>query len=142
MQSIQLTDNSIQVNIPQRKSSQSVVTKMKCHVTSSTTHEVLISKDISYKSYKDIYSGEKTKVNLGYNYLRLSLIVENNSLKQIEREPINNMHGEFSDMPLDWEIFLKFFSIHNIEPNWLDCNFTWGWYDETLGGWNGCMGKV
>ena len=150
MRSLQLINNSIQVNIPQRKSSQSVVTKMKCQVTSSTTHDVLISKDISYKSYKDICSEEKTNVNLGYNNDCFTIDtgkycpfkVENNSLIQSERFPFNYIHGEFSDMPLDWEIFSKFFTLYNIEPNWLDCNQTWGWYDEELGGWTGCMGKV
>ena len=60
-------DNSIQVHIPRNKSSQSYVTQMKCQANSNTTHEVLISKEIDYKSYREICSGEPAKkVNLGY----------------------------------------------------------------------------
>ena len=73
-------DNFIQVDIPRQKSSQSFVTKMKCQVTSRTTHDVLISKKISYKSFKEICSGEKKKINLCYWGNWQSFKVENNSL--------------------------------------------------------------
>ena len=52
------------------------------------------------------------------------------------------MKGNDPQFSKEWEIFSKFFSTHNIEPNWLDCKMTWGWYDEELGGWTGCIGKV
>ena len=45
-------------------------------------------------------------------------------------------------MSLDWEVLSKFISKYNIDQNWLDCNETYGVYDEDLGGWTGCMGKV
>ena len=122
------------------------VTKMKCRVTSRQTHDVLISNEISYKSYREICSGEKTKVNLGYNeiigYDEILLKVENNSLVYSPRKPKDNIYGIFTAMAYDWEVLNKFFEIHNIEPNWLDCESTWGWYDEDLGGWTGCLGKV
>ena len=58
-----------------------------------------------------------------------------------------DIHGKFSNMPLDWEVLSPFFSIHNIEPNWLYCNWDFGYYDANwtgtgLGGWTGCAGKV
>ena len=107
---------------------------MKCEVTSNTTHDVLISKEISYKSYKEICSGEPKKVNLGYNNEPAILEVKNNTLVHIPRKPKNYMYGVYSSLPYDWEVLSKFFSIHNIEPNWLDCNDTYGWYDDDLGG--------
>ena len=115
---------------------------MKCQVTSDTTHHVLISKEIlSSKSYKEICSGETKKVNLGYNNHWAIMKVENNTLIDW---PIfsNRIFGKSSVMSNGWEVLSKFFSIHNIEPYWLDCNFTWGWYDVELGRWTGCMGKV
>ena len=122
------------------------MTKMRCQVTSNKTHGILISKEISYKSYREICSGEKTKVNLGYNeiigYDEILLKVENNSLVYSPRKPKDNIYGIFTAMAYDWEVLNKFFEIHNIEPNWLHCNYTYGWYDEDLGGWTGCMGKV
>ena len=111
---------------------------MKCQVSSNTTHDVLISKEISYKSYKEICSGEPKKVNLGFN--DASLWVWNNTLMPWPKWP--KVYGKYSEMSENWEIFYKFFSIHNIEPNWLNCYNTWGNYNETLGGWTGCMGKV
>ena len=69
------------------------------------------------------------------------MIVENGTLMEgIPHQ--KNIFGDWPQMSEDWEVLSKFISIHNIEPNWLDCDFTWGWYDEDLGGWTGCMGKV
>ena len=102
----------------------------------------MISKDISFKSYKEICSGEKKKVNLGYWGNWGGLKVENNSLVHIPRKAGDYIHGKASVMPYDWEVLSKFFSIHNIEPNWLHCNFSAGYYDEDQGGWTGCMGQV
>ena len=115
---------------------------MKCEVTSNTTHNGLISKEISYKSFKEICSGEPKKVNLGFNYDEKFFKVENNTMVHIPRKRKDYLPDFQSTMPYDWEVFSKFFSIHNIEPNWLDCNYTYGWYDEDLGGWTGCLGKV
>ena len=115
---------------------------MKCEVTSNTTHGVLISKDIRFKSYQEICNGEKKKVNLGYWGNWVSFKIENNSQVQLPREVGDNINGLYSNMPYEWELFFKFFSIHNIEPNWLYCNETYGWYDEELGDWTGCVGQV
>ena len=114
---------------------------MKCQLKSKTTHDVLISKEISYKSYKDICSGEKKKVNLGYNNDYNILKVENNTLMPYPPHG-THLHGEISAVSYVWEILSTFISIHNIEPNWLNCGFSWGWYSAELGGWTGCMGKV
>ena len=130
----------IQVHLPLEVSSQSFVTKMKCQVTSNTTHDVLISKDISYKSYKEICSRESKKVNMGFRNSKEGMIVENSTLMEIPKQTF--IFGKSSLMSKDWEVLAKFFSIHNIEPNWLHCNFTLGHYDEELGGWTGCVGKV
>ena len=135
-------DNSIQVHFPFQKSSQSFVTKIKCQVNSNTTHDVLISKEVSWKSYREICNGEPRKVNLGYLIDPSGVEIENNSLLHSPRGPKNYMYGHSPEMALDWEVLSMFFSIYNMEPNWLDCNYTYGWYDEDLGGWTGCIGKV
>ena len=114
---------------------------MKCQVTSKTPHDVLINKKVSYKSYKEICSGEKKKVNLGFN-TDWYFLMNDDSMVEIARKPENYMKGKYSSMTYDWEILSKFFAIHNFEPNFLDCNGIWGRYDEDLGVWTGCMGKV
>ena len=114
---------------------------MKCQVTSNTTHDVLISKEITYKSYKEICSGEPKKVNLGYLGNDQWFKVENNKL--LPYPPLGtDLYGVYSAMSYNWEVLSKFFSLYNIEPNWVHCNYIFGYYDEELGGWTGCMGKV
>ena len=117
---------------------------MKCEATSNTIHDVLLSKEIPYKSFKEICSGEPKKVNLGHWGDWWNMKVENNSLVTIKKDKgYYYIPGQdSSNMALDGELLSKFFSIHNIEPNWLNCGFSWGWYDEELGEWTGCMGKV
>ena len=113
---------------------------MRCEVTSNTTHDVLISKEISYKSYKEICSGKQKKVNIGFYNDKERMIVENNTLMEIPKQEF--IFGKWSQMSQAWEVLSKFFSLHNIEPNWLDCEGITGRYDEDLGGWTGCVGKV
>ena len=116
--------------------------KMKCEVTSTTTHEVMLSKEISVSGhYKDICRGEPKKVNIGYNNDRNYMWVENNTL--IPGIPASDdFIGEEPSFANTWEVLLSFFSLHNIEANWLNCHWSWGWYNEELGGWTGCVGKV
>ena len=132
----------IQIHIPGRRSSKSFVFKMKCQLTSSTTHEVMISKDIKVPSYKDICGGEPRKMNLGYNnqWQKWIIRVENNTL--MHHPPKQYVYGNSTDMSHDWEVLEKFFILHNIEANWLDCKMSWGGYDKNIGAWTGCMGKV
>ena len=114
---------------------------MKCQVNSKSSNYVLISK-ISYKSYKEICSGEPKKVNLGHLGNWDGMKVENNSMVHIPKKLKHNIHEKYSAMPYDWEVLSKFFSLHNIVPNWLHCNYIAGHYNDTLGGWTGCMGQV
>ena len=116
---------------------------MKCEINSRISYNVLISNEIIYKSYKEICSGEKKKVNLAHLGNWGGFKVENNSMVHIPRKLRKYVHGiRYSAMPYGWEVFSKFFSFYNIEPNWLHCDFTYGHYDEDLGGWTGCLGMV
>ena len=115
---------------------------MKCEVTSHTTHDVLISKEVRWKSYKEICLGEPKEVNLGFWGNWGGMKVVNNTLQTRRRPAQVYIDGSGASMSLDFEVLLNFFSIHNIEQNWLHCNWTYGWYAEDLGGWTGCMGKV
>ena len=136
-------DTSIQAHIPRHRSSQSFLTQMKCQVTLDTSHDVLISKEIGFTSYKEICIGQKKKVNLGFLGNWFGFEVENNTLVHTPARILEDyIHGRYSNMPHEWEVLSKFFSIHNIETNWLDCDWTYGYYDDELGGWTGCVGKV
>ena len=79
-------------------------------------------------------------MNLGYNNHKRVLKVENNTLIPHPKKTL--IFGVTTDMSHDWEVLQKFFTLHNIEANWLDCKMSWGSYDKNTGAWTGCMGKV
>ena len=60
---------------------------MKCEVRSRKTHSVLISKEISWKSYKEICRGEPRQANVGFNY---SWLAKNGSYILIPRRDIQH----------------------------------------------------
>ena len=106
-------------------------------MTSSTEHKALISKELKVPTYKHVCRGAKKKVNLGYNNDPWNLKVERNTL--IPYPEKRSTEGAISQ---NWEVLSSFFDIQNIAPRWLNCNYTWGHYQEEEGGWTGCMGKV
>ena len=110
---------------------------MKCQVTSDTIRRVMISREVEVASHKEICRGEKIRVHIGYNQQYQK--VEDGEL--LHWPPNRNLRGN-SQISQDWEIYVLFFSIHNIEPVWSNCDFEWGHYDEEQGAWTGCMGKV
>ena len=132
-------ESPFKVYIPSSRSRKSFVFKMKCQVSSDTTREVMISKEVKVASYKEICGGEKIRVHLGYNNDPLYMTVENNKLLQ---DHLKSVKGESTMISPYWEVLYKFFSLYNIEPIWHDCHFSWGHYEEEQGAWIGCMGKV
>ena len=54
----------------------------------------------------------------------------------------NNQGTLYSYIPWDWEIIQTFFKNYDIIPVWINCNYTWGWYDEESRKWTGAVGKV
>ena len=79
--------------------------------------------------------------NIAYNDYDLDLRIDQvtNTLIEINPRPIN---GWSSSIPFEFEIIGEFLRQHNIIPNWIDCNYTYGWYDEEAGNWTGEIGKV
>ena len=53
--------------------------------------------------------------------------------------PIKGWNAQIS---FDFEIIGEFLRYHNIIPTWIDCHYTFGWYDEESGKWTGEVGKV
>ena len=56
--------------------------------------------------------------------------------------PVKPVTGSKNYIPYDWEILDSFFKNHDIVPAWINCHYTWGWYDEESGKWTGAVGKV
>ena len=78
------------------------------------------------------------RVNIAYNNYRWIFGV-NDETGEMVRYPVT---PAFEAYIYDWEILDSFFNIHDIVPVWINCNFTWGWYDEGSGKWTGAVGKV
>ena len=80
---------------------------------------------------------DSLSINVAYNNDPGTFEIVNNSM--VEYPPFI-MEGEFTNMPYEFEILEKFFKIKNI--NWINCNSTWGWYDDETERWTGAVGKV
>ena len=74
-------------------------------------------------------------INVAYNDYNAFEIVNNSMVKYSV-----DLIGEYSSIPYNFEILEIFFKDRNI--NWINCNFTWGWYDYETGRWTGAVGKV
>ena len=59
----------------------------------------------------------------------------------VETNPVPII-GWDSYIPYNFEIIGEFLRQHNIIPNWIDSNSTFGWIDEESGKWTGEIGKV
>ena len=42
----------------------------------------------------------------------------------------------------DHEILQSFFDNYNVKPTWINCNSTWGYFDDETGHWTGAVGQV
>ena len=56
--------------------------------------------------------------------------------------PAHFIEGGYTNIPYDFEILEIFLKSYVIAINWIDCNYTWGWYDDETGRWTGAVGKV
>ena len=80
---------------------------------------------------------DSLSINVAYNDEPGFFEIVNNSMVEY---PANIQEGESTVIAYDFEILEKFFKNKNV--NWINCNFTWGWYDDETGRWTGAVGKV
>ena len=103
-----------------------------------------------------IFINGTTKANIQYRDLceeeKEVRIAYNNDLNWFEIDNIYNtmveyphwwvIGGAFGAKIQDYVILKTFFSKFNIKPTWINCNFTWGWFDDVTGHWTGAVGQV
>ena len=82
---------------------------------------------------------DSLSINVAHNNQYLFFEIANNSMVEY---PAYIIKGEHSYNPYDFEILEIFFKSYVIAVNWIDCNYTWGWYDDETGRWTGAVGKV
>ena len=99
-----------------------------------------VSKNVQYK---DICN-EKFTVNIAYSNepsdFKVFELVNNSMVEYPLSWSILSSDGSY--IAKDWEILSLFFQNYNIITNWVDCNFTWGYFDHVTGKWTGGVGKV
>ena len=95
---------------------------------------------IDNTKFKDICQKQQQNVKIAYNNDPLWFVVDNHG--NMVEYPLFPVTGWLDKIPWDFEILKPFFEIYNITPTWVDCNFTWGLFDEETGHWTGAVGKV
>ena len=104
-----------------------------------------VSKNVRYQDLCVVYTVERFSVNVAYNYDSEIFEVENNLMIDLRKKygyTNGDMVGVYSNTADNDEILSMFFLNHNIIINWIDCNYTWGWFDYETGKWTGAVGKV
>ena len=86
-----------------------------------------------------LYLMDSPSINVAYNNDHAFFEIVNNSMVGY---PAFVVDGDNSYIPYDFEILEHFFKSYVIAINWIDCNYTWGWYDDETGRWTGAVGKV
>ena len=117
-------------------------------------HKLMISHDGSVNrnlKYNDVCTASKIdseqefiRINIAYNNRPGWFEVDDDTQTMVEY-PLYHMISrskEYSYVSFTWEILKFFFKHNNIIPNWLNCHWNWGWFDEEKGEWTGAMGKV
>ena len=49
---------------------------------------------------------------------------------------------EYGHLSYDFEILGSFFAKLNVKPTWVNCNYSYGVFDDELGHWTGDVGQV
>ena len=108
---------------------------------SNLPHKLTISKDGSAnKEYTDLCQAPQYNATIAYNndpgWFELD---DEGNLVEYPVSPINIHNRGYI---WDYEIMKSFLENYHITPTWIDCNFTWGWFDEETDHWTGAVGKV
>ena len=91
--------------------------------------------------------------NLGFNDVckeKHVIVAYNHEWEIFE---VSNITGEMVEWPVEpyvgywklafeWEIQAAFFETYNIKPQWLNANYSWGWYDNETDTWTGACGMI
>ena len=101
-------------------------------------HKLMLDKDNI--KYKDICQEPQHNATVAHNNHRWFFEVDNDG--NMVEYPVYPVTGEQSYIPYDYEILKSFFENYHITPTWIDCNYTWGWFDYETGHWTGAVGKV
>ena len=95
--------------------------------------------------YNDLCTKEEHHARIAYNNEDPFFVIDNITNTMIEYPKYDRWQGFISDHGQnshDWEILKSFFSNYNVKPTWINCNYSWGWFDDETGHWTGATGQV
>ena len=100
-----------------------------------------VSKNVKYKNV----CKEQFPVHVAYNHELFWFEMENNSMVDTMVK-YRYLHGYFAGgftaISRHSEILSIFFKNYDIIVKWINCNYTWGVYDDEIGKWTGAVGQV
>ena len=79
-------------------------------------------------------------INVAYNNNPGWFKIVNNSM--FEWNDYWGLINDKSNIPYNFEILEIFFKTKNVIINWINCNYTWGLFDDETERWTGAVGKV
>ena len=93
------------------------------------------------KEYKDICQEPQ-------HYARIAYVNEHGVFEVYDDGNLNEYSGSIhltgitSQVSGDHEVLLSFFQNYHITPRWINCYYTYGWFNNRTGYWTGAVGKV
>ena len=107
-------------------------------------HKMMIFKNGTTKDhlqYKDLCK-EEHQVRIAYNNEVDWFEIDNITNSMVEYPHWKSVIEEAGYLSYEFEMFESFFLKHNIKPSWINCNYTWGWFDNETDLWTGAVGQV
>ena len=90
--------------------------------------------------YKDLCKVEH-EVRIAYNN-DINFKIDNITNSMVEFPVWTSIIEEWGQISHEDAIIKSFFSKFNIKPTWINCNYTWGWFDNETEHWTGAVGQV
>ena len=107
-------------------------------------HKMMIFKNgtiIDDLQYKDLCK-EEHHVRIAYNNNGGIFVIDNITNTMVEYPHVWSIIEEDGYISYEFEVLGSFFLKFNIKPTWINCNYTWGLYDNETDSWTGAVGQV
>ena len=84
---------------------------------------------------------KEKKVIIAYNNEAPDIFEVSSTTGKMVEYPVNP-YVRFAPVIWVWEIQALFFETNNIQPIWINCNYSWGDLNDTTGQWDGAIGMI
>ena len=81
------------------------------------------------------------EIRIAYNNEGEIFKIDNITNTMVEYPHWIIMTTGLSQLSDDYEMLKSFFSKFNVKPTWINCNYTWGWFDDETGHWRAPLSR-